>query len=264
MAEAVKRMVPGGVTVRGSKPEEPAEGDMYVEDDGRTMVYVGGVWKTLIISPPVTAPSSPTGRMPTPLGFAWPHDPETKGLDWWSDLAGKDETVSVGEDAVEPRGLEELLEVLLCEDCGMELSAVACGPKHAFMADNPETHRLLKPLVRRSVARMRWVEGKTCTVCSDPAPGGEKVAIGTGDCQHVEVRGDQVMMSKAAWAEICDEAAHWRGVEAVLDSSDTAEMVASRFAFAARHRASWVGDATVYWNDHAKRLLASIKGLVGK
>lgn len=262
MADSVKRMFPRGTTVHGSKPTDPSEGDMYVEDDRQVMVYVGGVWKKLVVSPPVPAPIRHPWdpSMHTPLGFEWPHDPETVGLPpkmSWADDPAETVTPPEDPDAVEPRGLEELLEVLLCPNCEFELSATACTPEHAYLADHPEEHRLIKPLVARSVDLMRWTTGKTCGICS--VAGEPSIAMGTGDCKHVEVRGEQVRMSKAAWEEVCDEAAKYRGMEAAISDASMVHALTSRLAFYGGYRESWTGDDWEYWKDASKSIVKMVK-----
>lgn len=257
------RTFPGGITVYSEKSTDPSEGDCYTED-GRVMVYTGGMWKQLSVSAPramggpIKHPWDPS--MHTPLGFAWPHDPETKGMDW-ADIETRPGTglVDVPEDpdAIELRGWEELLEVLLCEDCNFELSAPACSPAHAYLADNPAEHRLIKPLVKRSVDLMRWTTGHTCAICSEH--GKPSVSIGTGDCMHVDRRGQQVMMHRKAWEEVCDEAAQARGMEAVLNDPDTRREVEARMEFAHRHMSTWIGTDTDYFKDTAERVLGGIK-----
>jgi len=176
MADEIRRAFPGGVTVYGSKPDDPAEGAMYTEPDGTMMVYAGGVWKKLIISPPVSAPS---WGPPGPIGGVAGSRPSAR------------EREEADRVAADP-DRTELLEVLLCPECDMELSAVACGPRHAFLADNPMNHRLLKPLLERYQEEIRWAEGKQCSTCSVP--------LASSDCVHADVRGDQVLMSRAMYA----------------------------------------------------------------
>jgi len=132
MAEEMKELFPRGVTVYGSKPEgDPAEGAMYAEPDGQVMVFVDGMWKKLIVTPPA----------PMPMPYSW--DPRPGGTR--PSEAEKRDMERTAEDADNT----ELLEVLLCPECEMELGSRACGPRHAYLADNPLDHRLIRPLLER-------------------------------------------------------------------------------------------------------------------
>src|SRR3954470_7402858 len=72
MAEELSRMFPRGYAVFGKKPEDPVEGDMYVNEDAEVMVYVGEEWKKLAIGGPgggpVPSPRSGWGPLPVPRG----------------------------------------------------------------------------------------------------------------------------------------------------------------------------------------------------
>jgi hypothetical protein len=108
-------------------------------------------------------------------------------------------------DAAEDPKMMELCEILLCPACAMELEARPCGPSHAYLADHPAEHPLIKEQLHLYLRKMRWTEGTDCTVCSFGKPDGQKVAIATGDCMHADVRDDQVLMSRRAWEKLTRE-----------------------------------------------------------
>src|SRR4051812_22199959 len=93
MRRELERMFPRGYTVFGKRPEDPDEGDMYVEADDRIMVYVGEEWKKLAVGVPVPTSWGSPG-MPVPMPSFGP-DPSVRD--------DPDNT--------------ELLEVLRCPDC---------------------------------------------------------------------------------------------------------------------------------------------------
>jgi hypothetical protein len=93
--------------------------------------------------------------------------------------------------------LQELLEVLLCEECDMELGAIPCSPRHAYLQDHPMEHRLLAPRLSEYKDEIRRNRDGMCTLC--------KVPIATGDCDHVRVANGQVVMSEATWRKQVDE-----------------------------------------------------------
>lgn len=94
---------------------------------------------------------------------------------------------------------DELLEILLCPECDLELRSDPCSPVHALLQDNPMQHRLLLPFMEKVVLEIRHDETKICTIC----PG--KVPIAQGDCTHVVDRYGQVWMSKQSWEKLVQE-----------------------------------------------------------
>jgi len=127
------------------------------------------------------------------------HDSETFGFPTTEVV---DDPDSADDGATEDHGRSELLEVLLCGECDMELSAPACGPRHAYLADNPMEHRLLAPLLEQYLALMRFREGQLCPICSHFDV---QVPLATGECTHADVRADQVLISRKTWEELVDE-----------------------------------------------------------
>jgi len=132
-------------------------------------------------------------------------DPETSGFPT-TEIVSDPESADDG--AVEDHTRSELLEVLLCGECDMELSAPACGPKHAYLADHPMEHRLTAPLLAQYLELMRFRTGKMCGICSHFDV---LVPLATGECTHADVRSDQVLISRAMWEELQIKAA--KGVE---------------------------------------------------
>jgi len=97
----------------------------------------------------------------------------------------------------------ELCEVLLCPNCDLELSTPACTAQHAYLADNPAEHRLLAPLLVGYLRQMRFDAGRLCGACSGVLE--RDVVLATGECPHVDVREDQVLMSAVQWQALADE-----------------------------------------------------------
>lgn len=119
---------------------------------------------------------------------------------------------SADDGAVEDHLNEELQEILLCPDCDMELSAPSCGAGHAYLADHPMEHRLLKPVLERYLRAVRWEEGRVCVLCtnrSDDAK--DAVLLATGSCPHIDVRADQVAMSRIEFNRLTEELNEMRG-----------------------------------------------------
>jgi hypothetical protein len=137
---------------------------------------------------------------PDAFGFGV-RDVETVGPDGTTVIA---DPASADDGAVEDHRAVELLEVLLCFSCGMELSAPPCGAKHAYLADNPMEHRLLAPILEKYLHAVRRDEGRVCVVCT-PNPEGTQVLIATGDCPHITVHGDQVSLSRAEYNRVNEE-----------------------------------------------------------
>jgi hypothetical protein len=90
----------------------------------------------------------------------------------------------------------ELLEILLCPTCDLELRAEPCSPVHALLQDNPLQHRLLLHLVEEQVKQVRIDTTKLCNICTGNPP------IATGDCPHIVDKFGQIWMSKVAWEKL--------------------------------------------------------------
>jgi hypothetical protein len=108
--------------------------------------------------------------------------------------------------------LQELLEILLCEDCDMELGATPCSARHAYLADHPMEHRLLLPRLAEYKDEIRRNRDGTCALC--------KVPIATGDCDHVRVANGQVVMSEATWRKQVDELLAAGALKAAKDEEE--------------------------------------------
>jgi hypothetical protein len=163
----------------------PAIGDMQV--------YTGRGWTRL----------APGGSVPVdPETVGWP-PAMPKPMKWDPVAHGEPDPEPDEHGGVDDPVISELLEVLLCPNCDMELSAAACTPQHAYLADNPVEHRLLKPLLVPYLKQLRFDEGRLCRTCS--TEGGPDVVIATGGCKHAEVRGDQVLVSRELWEALVDE-----------------------------------------------------------
>jgi hypothetical protein len=108
--------------------------------------------------------------------------------------------------------LQELLEVLLCEDCDMELSAPPCSARHAYLQDHPLEHRLLVPRLVEYKDEIRRNRDGLCVTC--------KVPIATGDCDHVRVANGQVVMSEATWRKQVDELLAAGALKAAKDEEE--------------------------------------------
>jgi hypothetical protein len=94
----------------------------------------------------------------------------------------------------------------------MELSATACNFQHAFLADHPEQHPDVSPLLARYLAEAR-IEERKCLQCT-PTSTETVAAVGlaTGDCPHLDIRVDQVRMSREEWNRLVldRDAETWR------------------------------------------------------
>jgi hypothetical protein len=108
--------------------------------------------------------------------------------------------------------LQELLEILLCEDCDMELGATPCSARHAYLQDHPLEHRLLLPRLTEYKDEIRRNRDGTCALC--------KVPIATGDCDHVRVANGQVVMSEATWRKQVDELLAAGALKAAKDEEE--------------------------------------------
>jgi hypothetical protein len=129
-------------------------------------------------------------------------DPETTGMPPGSILTPP--VPDDGDDGDDMVPWQVLLEVLLCPECGMELGTEACSPRHAFLADNPEEHADVRPLVARYLAQARAGD-RRCHTCEDSG-------LATGTCTHLDIRADQVRMSREEWEKLVVErdAFAWR------------------------------------------------------
>jgi hypothetical protein len=164
-----------------SLPSHAAIGDIFV--------YTGAGWA--LLSPDgVTPKATGAGALPRPLGW---------------DPADREEQREAE--------LQELLEVLLCEDCDMELGAPPCSARHAYLQDHPMEHRLLAPRLTEYKDQIRRNRDGMCTLC--------KVPIATGDCGHVRVANGQVVMSEVAWRKQVDELIAQRRLEGERDEEST-------------------------------------------
>lgn len=132
---------------------------------------------------------------------------------------------------------DELLEILLCPSCDLELRADPCSPVHALLQDNPMQHSLLLPFMERIVEDIRNTETRICSIC----PG--KVAIATGDCPHVVDRFGQVWMSKPVWEKLSQEVTDTRAQMAEAEDLHNAyvDNVAEERLRAEKDKVRWAG-----------------------
>ena len=146
----------------------------------------------------------------TTLSTPFMVDPETTGL-----------PPDLGPIEPEDRTWDELLEVLLCPVCDFELGAEACPPDHAFLADNPMQHRLLKPLLALYLKQIR-AKDKQCMECQAP--------LAAGNCPHPDYRDDQVTISNTGWMRIVEDIGALHGLK-------------DRVGDLIEERAAWAEDA---------------------
>lgn len=165
---------------------------------GDIKVWTGGAWVSIKAALPVIDPETLIGA-PVSMG-PFSIDPETTGFPPGGLVGGPD--LSDPDYVAEDPQINELCEILLCKDCDMELGSAACGAQHAYLADHPLEHPLIKDQLQDYLRKMRWTEGRECTICSFS---GQAVALATGDCGHVDIRDDQVLMSRAAWNGLTDK-----------------------------------------------------------
>jgi hypothetical protein len=155
-------------------------------DVGALSVWDGTSWVLM------TEPSTPAVALRSGDSFTVTFDVETIGgpssmpkpIKWVPADHGEPDPYGEEEEPEEDRAIAELLEVLLCPNCDMELSAPACTPQHAYLADNPVEHRLLKPLLVPYLKQLRFDEGRLCSSCTFAA--GHDVVIATAECNHVD------------------------------------------------------------------------------
>ena len=157
---------------------------------GEIQVWNGWVWNRLS---PTTPVDLETYGMPKPLKWVP------------ADHGGPEDDLAVCE----------LCELLLCPDCDMELGSTPCGPRHAYLADNPMEHQLLAPLLVSYLRQMRFETGRLCETCSGVL--GHDVVLATGECNHVYVRGDQALMSRTQWQALVEETVGTRAALAGLE-----------------------------------------------
>jgi hypothetical protein len=165
---------------------------------GEMQVYTGAGWVRL-------APGSSVAVDPETVG--WP-PAMPKPMKWEPADHG-------GPEPEDDPVISELCEVLLCPNCDMELSAAACTPQHAYLADNPVEHRLLKPLLEPYLKQLRFDEGRLCSSCTFAA--GHHVVLASEPCNHVDARGDHVLISTVQWLELAGEFARARGALAGIE-----------------------------------------------
>ena len=110
-------------------------------------------------------------------------------------------------------GLQELLEILLCEDCDMELGATALLRTTRLPGRPPDGAPAAAPRLAEYKDEIRRNRDGTCALC--------KVPIATGDCPHVRVANGQVVMSEATWRAQVDELIARRRLEDERDEERT-------------------------------------------
>jgi len=107
---------------------------------------------------------------------------------------------------------DELLEVLLCPHCDMELGSSPCTPQHARLADHPEEHRLLRPIMLQYLKQVQRNENRECVTC--------RIPLATGSCTHADVREDQVTMSRMSWDRLVDEVREARNAAGAAEEAE--------------------------------------------
>ncbi len=217
---------------------------------GEMQVYTGRGWVRLTSGPAPVDPETVGWPPAMPKPMKW--EPADHG----------------GPEPEDDPVLSELCEVLQCAQCHYELSADACGPQHAYLADHPAEHRLLKPLLAPYLQQLRFDEGRLCTVCT--VEGGPDVVIATGDCKHADVRGDQVLVSRELWDALVDEVVGDRSavagavagaVDGLMDRiADQKEALGNGLIWHYEHREAGIAHLGVrkYWHDVAGGLLAGL------
>jgi hypothetical protein len=213
---------------------------------GEMKVYTGAGWMRL-------AP----GSVVDPETVGWP-PAMPKPMKWDPAAHGEREPEPDEDGGVDDPVISELLEVLLCPNCDMELSAAACTPQHAYLADNPMEHRLLVGLLTPYLKQLRFEEGRLCSSCTFAAE--HDVVLASEECNHVDARGDQVLISTVQWAALAVVVADARGALAGIEDrlTDQEESLGDLLIWHYEHRDVEIAHlgAHAYWRRVAGTVLA--------
>ena len=195
----------------GELMEEPETGEIRVWN-GSSWLKLGPVLGGGDPEPvPLSSGGWVTGRMPSPIRWRSPSRP-IGGMSPTVEGAGADDVPYEDPDQTDLRA------ALPCSICGLTLLDPVCSPKHAYWADHPEEHPLLKPLVDRALKADR-ISDRECRT--------DGKTLGRDGCVHADLRRDQVRMSRVVWMAMIDELRRLREEKKAVDEYLSGESAGS-------------------------------------